>query len=294
MDKDKDGTPPKWMTKLFDIIYEVWSYHGVCSHVNFQHSKDEANKLWLLKAAPVYQMMYGGELDGKKQWTGFSFDGGRFSNAPGVWVQNHLIASYCNDCTPCPKQIIQGKFQGHNFILHLLMEPDPSSSIVEIVDHIKKEVREATDEEIALMKENEESDLEDDDSEVKPERKECDNPKSVWIPKPKYREFVNKDSFTNEELVDLFIDKTMYWYTDKENGLFGWQMCVKEYLIKILGHKEINYKELPIPEKAKEVKKLAEESGIPIADKPFELVLVETKFTNEWIGPEGMFAQKES
>lgn len=282
---DKD--PPKWMTKLFDIIYNVWHYHGNCTHINFQHSKDNDNKIWMLKAAPVYQQIYGGEDDGKKGWIGFSFDIGEFGKVPGVKVLNQMIASYCDDCTPYPKHVLQGEFNGHLFMLLIMLEPDPNSPIVEIVDHIKKEIREATDEEIAQSKENE---LVSMDDEEKPFKKECK--KGKWIPKPKYREFVSKDEFTDEELVDLFIDKTMYWYTDKQNGLFGWQKCVKEYLIKVLKHTEIDYEKLPIPENAKKVKKLAEEAGVSV-NMPMELVLVEKKFTNEWIGPEGMFSEKK-
>ena len=272
------SNPPKWIQDLYDTIYKIWNYHGVCSHINFKNYHDKTKNLWGIKAAPIYQMIYGGENDGKKMWTGFSFDLGDFSRAPGVWVQNHLIASYCDECTPSPKMLVQGKYEGNSFLLHIFLEPDPKSDIVEVLDHLKKEVREATEEEIVLYKENELVRFDELPREM------------FWIPKEEYRKFIEKDKLTNEELVDLFVDKTMYWYTDKSNGLFGWQNCVKEFLNNFLkGNKD--FSTLPIPEHVKDSMHIKASLGCR-DNMPVELIIVENKFTNEWIGPEGMFSKE--
>ena len=245
----------------------------------------------MLKAAPVYQQIYGGPDDGKKVWVGFSFDIGEFGRVPGVKVLNQMVASYCDECTSCPKNILQGEYNGHLFLLHIMLEPDQNSPIVEIVDHLKKEIREATPDEVFQSEENElepvPPELVHDIMQAKEKKNACK--KARWIPKSKYRQFVSKDEFTDEELIDLFIDKTMYWYTDKKNGLFGWQNCVKEYLTKILSGVKIDDYSLltTVPEHTKKLL-----AAIGSHEIPAELILVENKFTIEWIGPEGMFSEK--
>jgi hypothetical protein len=134
---------PKWVERLFGIIHNCWQYHAPCSHINMQAWWDDQleTPCWQIKAAPVYQEVYGGDEDGKRVWAGFIFDVMDFSRAPGVWVQEQAVASYCQECTAYPKMMLRGKFQGHLFFLHVYLEPIEETETIEIIDTIKQEIR---------------------------------------------------------------------------------------------------------------------------------------------------------
>jgi len=97
--------------------------------------------VWQVKAAPVYQEVYGGDDDGKKVWAGFVFDIGDFSRETGVWVEEFAISSYCQECTEHPKLMARGKFQGHQFFLHIFLEPVAETEPVEVIDTIQQQIR---------------------------------------------------------------------------------------------------------------------------------------------------------
>lgn len=137
---NSDKPIPKWIERLFDLIHKHWQYHAPCSHVNMQAFQDESH-MWQIKAAPVFQEVYGGDDDGKRVWAGFLFDTGDFSREEGVWIQEQAVASYCQECTEYPKLMLKGKFRGHQFMLHLFLEPIADTATVEMIDTIKQEIR---------------------------------------------------------------------------------------------------------------------------------------------------------
>jgi hypothetical protein len=133
---------PKWVARLIDLIHRHWQYHAPCNHVGVKAFWDEEYGEWRVNAAPVFQEVLGGEDDGKKVWAGFVFEMGGFSHSPGVWIQEQAVASYCNECTPFPKLMAKGKFEGHPFLLHVYLEPIADSDTVEVIDTITNEIRE--------------------------------------------------------------------------------------------------------------------------------------------------------
>lgn len=138
---------PKWINKFFAIIYRHWSHHGPCEHINLQAYFDEQKDIWQINAAPVYQEVYGGDEDGKQVWTGFIFDTSNFGRENGVWIQDTAIVSFCDQCNPNPKIIIQGKFRGHQFNLDINLEPVAETTSVEVIDTIQQKIREIPDNE---------------------------------------------------------------------------------------------------------------------------------------------------
>jgi hypothetical protein len=140
-DKDKDSKPlPKWTEKFFFLIYQCWAYHAPCEHINIQAFFNQEEKHWEIKAAPVFQEIYGGDDDGKKIWAGFAFDLTAFSHCNGMWIMDQTILSRCSECSDYPELMIQGKFKGHRFVLQIFLEP-VSDEPVELVDTINHEIR---------------------------------------------------------------------------------------------------------------------------------------------------------
>lgn len=132
---------PKWIERFYNTIYRHWQHHAPCEHINLRSEWNKETRCWHVNAAPVWQEILGGEDDGKKVWAGFLFDFGDFSRAEGVWVQEQAFFSVCEECTPHPKTLTKGKFQGHNFYLHLSLEPPTDSETAEVIDTIKQEIR---------------------------------------------------------------------------------------------------------------------------------------------------------
>jgi hypothetical protein len=142
---DLSNQLPQWTENFFRLIHKNWSYHSPCEHINIQGWWDTEEKIWQIKAAPVFQEVYGGGEDGKKVWAGFIFDSGDFGRENGVWIQEQAVASYCQGgvqvCNPHPKLMIRGKYKNHWFLLHIHLEPITETETIEVVDTIKKEVR---------------------------------------------------------------------------------------------------------------------------------------------------------
>ena len=139
---NKKNDHPKWMGQLFATIHGCWQHHAPCKHINMQSYWDENSDCWQVKAAPVYQEVYGGDDDGKKVWAGFLFDMGEFSRSHGVWIQEQALCSVCVECTQHPKIMARGKFQGHPIFLEVYLEPVADTEPVEIIDTLKQEIRE--------------------------------------------------------------------------------------------------------------------------------------------------------
>lgn len=133
--------PPKWVNRFFNAVHRSWHYHAACQSIDMQAFFDQEHQSWTMKAAPVFQELYGGEGDGKKVWAGFLFDVGEFSRIPGVWVMEHAVSSYCHECTDHPKLMVKGKFQGRPFFLHIYLEPLADSKTVELIDTIHRQIR---------------------------------------------------------------------------------------------------------------------------------------------------------
>lgn len=138
---EKERKTPKWIKQFYQAIYDNWQHHAPCDHVNTKAEWCEDTKCWHIHAAPVWQEILGGEDDGKRVWAGFLFEFGNFSRVDGMWIQRQAFSSVCNECTPYPKTICKGRFKGHRFYFHLLLEPPAEMESVEVLDIIKQEVR---------------------------------------------------------------------------------------------------------------------------------------------------------
>lgn len=135
-----DKKQPRWITRLIDLIHGHWNYHGPCDHINVQCYHDQHHG-WVVNVAPVYQEVYGGSDDGKKVWTGFVFDVGTFVRVRGLHVEDITVASYCNQCSPCPRLMIRGKFRGRPIFLNVWLEPIRETATVEVLDTIAGRVQ---------------------------------------------------------------------------------------------------------------------------------------------------------
>lgn len=142
MRNDKEKSLPKWTNRLFALIHKHWLYHAPSIHINIKASYSQ--KTWLVKAAPVFQEVYGGDDDGKKVWAGFGFDIGSFSREPGVWLKKQVVSSFCQECSEYPKLIVHGKFQGHPISLEVYLEPATETEPIELIDTIQHEIRNIT------------------------------------------------------------------------------------------------------------------------------------------------------
>lgn len=131
---------PKWCKKFVNVIQRYWKYNSPCSAFNVQPIPDPKSKSWVIRIAPIFQEVYGGDDDGKKVWSGFIFDFGDFAREEGVWIREYAIASYCAEHTNHPQLMIDGKYQGHKFKLSIILEPITETSPVEIIDTIHQKL----------------------------------------------------------------------------------------------------------------------------------------------------------
>lgn len=88
-----------------------------------------------------------------------------------------------------------------------------------------------------------------------------------WSPKPAYISSFSKASYTDAELVEIFINTTQSWYVDENNDMFGWRDKVQAELIRCL-----------------------KDNDEPNSEH-YQLVYADMKFSSEWIGPEGIFVE---
>lgn len=134
---------PFWFDQFKRLVEKCWDHHGPCGSVRLDSALDVENGLWLFRAAPVFQEVFGGKDDGKKVWTGFGFHTDRLMRA--VTVYETTARSCCSDCNPTPTITIRGSYRGHMLRLTVLLEPVPGSPVVEIIDTLKSEVRDANE-----------------------------------------------------------------------------------------------------------------------------------------------------
>lgn len=132
---------PSWLPRLSKAIDHCWHNHGPCAHIHFRYSKKPG--YWHVIAAPVWQEMYGGKNDGSIVWTGFVFEVSDFLRLPGVFIEKFAVATKCGGCSQYPKYMAKGKYRGHPVLIEIYLEPIEGSDTVEIIDTLKKQVREA-------------------------------------------------------------------------------------------------------------------------------------------------------
>ena len=133
---------PNWLDRLTRNIKRCWVNHGpTTGNPSIQTSFDSESEEWQIVVAPVFQEVYGGNGDGKKVWTAFSFQVDRLMRTPGMVVEWITAATVCTHCTPEPMLAFKGKYRGHPIILEILLEPPAESPIMEILDTIRCQVR---------------------------------------------------------------------------------------------------------------------------------------------------------
>lgn len=186
----------KWIKSLFDVVHKNWQHHSPSKHINFKAEFSNETECWHIYAAPVLQEVFGGPDDGKQVWPGFIFDFGEFSRSEGVSVIEQAFMSVCSQCNEHPKNVVKGRFDGHNFYLHIYLEPSSDSDVVEIVDVTKEKT---------YLKVN--SNEEQQDVSQKSSRK-------LWKATADF-------SFSAENLAALFVSQTKHWYEDSKNSLYG-------------------------------------------------------------------------
>lgn len=146
---------PKWIDRIYRILPQYWQYHQPCKTLDMGCFFDENTGIWNLKVAPVFQEVVGGECDGRKVWSGFVFNIGNFGKAEGVWIQEQIAFSSCNECNPTPKMLVLGKYRGHRFNLHVFMEPLADGPLRENINAHNSEVTPIQEQELESESESE-------------------------------------------------------------------------------------------------------------------------------------------
>jgi hypothetical protein len=130
---------PPWFARFARLIERSWAHHGPCGNLHVSCAFDNDSGEWVIVAAPVFQEVLGGEDDGKTVWTGFVFQPDKLLRA--MAVESISTASVCQQCCPTPTVVIRGRYRGHRVHLKVLLEPVPGSSVIEIIDMLKHEIR---------------------------------------------------------------------------------------------------------------------------------------------------------
>ena len=126
---------PFWFDHFKRLVEKGWEYRGACKNFHLQSALQVENGLWLFRAAPVFQEVYGGKDDGKTVWAGFEFHTDKLMR--GMKVYRISAAS----APPAPSVTIHAEYRSHMVRLTVLLEPPPGSPVVEIIDTLKNEVR---------------------------------------------------------------------------------------------------------------------------------------------------------
>ena len=127
---------------LHRLVLKHWQHHGAAIQVRWCVEHDPETGTVQCQASPVYQQVFGGELDGKKVWTGFLFDVSAFASESEVEIESTTTASVCRSCSVfTPYTSVKGKLNGEPFALWICLGPTPFCPIMEIVDTIAEEVR---------------------------------------------------------------------------------------------------------------------------------------------------------
>ena len=75
--------------------------------------------------------------------------------------------------------------------------------------------------------------------------------------------------YTDDQLVDLFIQMNDWWFVDETNSLFGWREKVRKELKECLKY------------------------GVEGSPDNFELIYCVNNFFRDWVGPQGIFFESE-
>lgn len=132
---------PNWYGRFIALIESCWEHHGPCLHLHSKCVFDADTGEWLVTVAPVFQEVLGGAADGQKVWTGFVFHSDLFCKSDGVSVENFAASSVCSQCSPQPRLMFRGEYQGHRVYLQVLLEPLGDAEVVEVIDTLRCEVR---------------------------------------------------------------------------------------------------------------------------------------------------------
>lgn len=138
---------PPWFNRIYQAVEQNWQHHGPCSRISLTSDFDEERRLWRLFAAPVHQEVFGGEEDGRKVWTPFTFDFtdlvlcGLFA-VPGLVIERMTVASHNQSEYGCPVLVLKGSCDGEKLVLHVWLDPVPDSEAAEVIDTIHEVIRE--------------------------------------------------------------------------------------------------------------------------------------------------------
>ncbi|MFO0926146.1 MAG: hypothetical protein U0736_03785 [Gemmataceae bacterium] len=130
---------PFWFSDFKRLVEKCWDHHGPCGSVRLDSALEVENGLWLFRASPVFQEVFGGIDDGKIVWTGFEFHDNKLLRAMKVYGVS--ASSRCSHCHPMPAIMIRGEYRSHMLKLTVLLEPVPGSPVVEIIDTLRHQVR---------------------------------------------------------------------------------------------------------------------------------------------------------
>jgi hypothetical protein len=126
---------PFWFDHFKRLVEKCWDHHGPCKTFHLQSALQVENGLWLFRAAPVFQEIFGGKDDGKTVWTKFEFHTDKLTRALKVYRISTTSGP------PAPSVTIHAEYRSHMVQLTVHLQPPPGSPVVEIVDTLKHEVR---------------------------------------------------------------------------------------------------------------------------------------------------------
>ena len=141
-----DERPP-WFHRIHQAITDGWQHNGPCARIRLTSAFDNDSCVWRFFASPVHQEVFGGEEDGRKVWTPFTFDftdlvlGGLFA-VPGLVIERMNVASHDQSEYGCPTLVLKGSCDGDKLVLIVSLDPVPGSEAVEVIDTIREIIRE--------------------------------------------------------------------------------------------------------------------------------------------------------
>src|ERR1044071_1806106 len=91
---------PFWFHHFKRLVEKCWDHHGPCGSLDLSSALDVEKGLWLFRAAPVFQEVFGGSDDGKAVWTGCEFDTSKLVRA--MTVYGVIATSCCPASSPTP------------------------------------------------------------------------------------------------------------------------------------------------------------------------------------------------
>jgi hypothetical protein len=120
-----------WLRQLLEDVSECWEWHGLALHIGVQYREpDDADDGWEVWVYPAVQEIRGGKNDGETGWCGFNFHVDGFLE---LFRVDHISASTKMGNHP-PEIVLEGKFRGHELVLHVCLEPPEDVDPAEIID----------------------------------------------------------------------------------------------------------------------------------------------------------------